>query len=301
MKTIILSILIGCVPATLFGQQDPLYAQYLLNPLLVNPAYTGLNNNFNAMVGYRTQWMGMDGQPQTMNANVHSSFVNNKVGAGMMVYSDRIGNTVTTETNLMFAYKLEGPRHTFSFGMNGGILNFRSDYSGLNLRDPNDLAFSAGERGSRANLGAGVALKSERYFIGFSVPRMLPSRFETGGQAFELYGRHFYLMGAYVHYINERIRLKPAALLRGVAGAPATVDVGFNVNLNVIHTAGVFTRNFNTYGVLLQTLLANRYRFGYVFEMPTGKSVGAPFTTHEIMLGIQLSVLDFHNRTLGNF
>lgn len=30
------------------AQIDPLYAQYLNNPLLINPAYSGLNNNFTA-------------------------------------------------------------------------------------------------------------------------------------------------------------------------------------------------------------------------------------------------------------
>jgi len=67
-----------------FAQQDPLYAQYLFNPLLINPAYSGLNNNFNGTVGYRTQWMGLEGQPQTMNVSLHSSFVQNKVGAGLI-------------------------------------------------------------------------------------------------------------------------------------------------------------------------------------------------------------------------
>ena len=289
------------VSLTTFAQQDPLYSQYLINPLLINPAYAGLNNNFNAMVGYRTQWTGFDGQPQTLNVSAHTSLVNNKAGAGFLLVQDRLGNATTTEFNTSFAYKLIFQKTTFSFGMQAGVQNFRADNSSLTLRDPTDPAFTGNERGTRLNLGAGAILKSEHYLIGLSLPRLLPSTFSNGGQNFELYNQHLYLFGAYMIYVNEHLRFKPSVLLRGVKGAPASVDLAFNVNINAIHTAGVFTRNFNTYGFLIQTMLAEKYRFGYVFELPTNKSIGTQFTTHEITLGVLLSVFSFHERSNSNF
>jgi type IX secretion system PorP/SprF family membrane protein len=295
------TLLFSLVAISAFAQQDPLYSQYMLNPLVINPAYSGLNNNFNAMVGYRTQWTGLEGQPKTINASVHTSLVDNKVGAGILFTNDKIGNLSSTEAKATFAYKLNFEESTFSFGMQAGIQSFNTDYSGLNILDKGDNAFMGGERGTRINMGVGVVLKSEKYFIGFSVPRLLPTTFKNGDQEFDLYNQHFYLMGAYVHYLNENIRLKPTVLLRGVKGAPASIDLAINVNINSIHTVGVFTRNLNTYGVLLQTLLAEKYRFGYAFEIPTNKSVGAQFSTHEITLGVLLSVFDFHDRALSNF
>lgn len=283
------------------AQQDPLYSQYLVNPLLINPAYAGLNNNFNAMVGYRTQWTGLEGQPTTINASAHTSLINNKVGAGILVMQDRIGNIANTEANVSFSYKLHLKEQTVSFGMQAGVQNYKTDYSDLNIFDPGDNAFIGGEQGTRLNIGMGALLKSEKYLIGFSIPRLLPSTFKNGGQEFELYNQHYYLVGSYVHYLNDHIRLKPSVLFRGVTGAPASVDLAFNVNLNNIHTAGLFTRNFNTYGFLVQTLVKEQYRFGYVFELPTNKSVGTNFTTHEISLGVLLSFFSFHERTLSNF
>ncbi len=300
MKTLTLFAFILLAFPT-FAQQDPLYSQYMFNPLLINPAYAGLNNNFNAMVGYRTQWTGFEGQPTTFNASAHTSLLNNKIGAGMLITNDQIGNIKNTETNFSFSYKLNLKETVFSFGMQAGVQNYRTDYSDLTILDPTDNAFLGGERGTRLNLGAGAILKNERYFIGLSVPRLLPSIFKNGGQEFELYNQHYYLAGSYVYYLDKRIRLKPSMLLRGVKGAPASVDLAFNINLNAVHTAGVFTRNFNTYGVLLQTLLAEKYRFGYVFELPTNKSVGTKFTTHEISLGILLSIFGFHEHSLSNF
>lgn len=299
-KLVLLLFCLASLPV--LAQQDPLYSQYLLNPLTLNPAYAGLNNNFNAMVGYRTQWVGMEGHPETLSASAHSSLVNNKAGAGLLFMTDKLGTTTTTEVMASFAYKLpikDGT--TLSFGMQAGVQNFKSDYSNLNLQHPDDVAFTGTGRGSRINLGTGVMLKSEKYLIGLSVPRLLPSTFTNDGQEFTLYNQHFYLMGAYVHYVNERIRLKPTVLLRGVKGAPASVDLGFNINLNAVHTAGVFTRNFNTYGLLLQTILKEKYRFGYVFEMPTNSSVGTNFSTHEITFGVLLSAFSFHERSQSNF
>jgi len=100
MKKILILLAITLLAAPLFAQQDPLYSQYMLNPLLINPSYAGLNNNFNAMVGYRMQWTGLEGQPHTLNASAHTSLVNNKIGLGILFVNDRIGNISNTEPML---------------------------------------------------------------------------------------------------------------------------------------------------------------------------------------------------------
>lgn len=301
MKRLITIGLFLIATLQVFAQQDPLYSQYMLNPLLINPAYAGLNNNANAMAGYRTQWTGLEGQPTTMNLSAHTSVANNKVGVGILFSNDKVGGLSTTETNFSASYKLQFEESTFSFGMNAGIQSFRTDNSGINLFDPDDNAFAGDQRGSRLNIGAGAILKSEKFLIGFSVPRMLPSNFSSGGQDYQLYNQHYYLMMGYVHYLNEHIRLKPSVLLRGVKGAPPSTDIAFNLNINAIHTAGIFTRNFNTYGLLLQTLINEKLRVGYVFEVPTNNSLGPQFTSHEISVGLRLSVLSFHDKSLSNF
>ncbi len=303
MRFSLLFVLALCVATSVRAQQDPIYAQYLTNPMLINPSYAGINNNLMVNAGYRMQWMGLDASPQTLNLNGHVSLVDNKVGLGGSLIQDRIGNTNITEFNAVFAYKLKLQNNTvFSFGMQGGVLGFKTDNNSLRIRDQGDAAFPEGvTRTSSVNLGTGVTLMGEKFIVGLSVPRLLPSKVNSGSQQFNLYNQHFYLFGSYVHIVNERLRLKPSVLLRGVAGAPLSADVAFNINLNLVHTVGVFTRNLNTYGVLLQTMLGEKLKLGYVFELPTQKSVGAQFTTHEITLGLRMGVLDFHDRSLTNF
>ena len=303
MKKIILVLLASVSFVSLcFAQQDPLYSQYINNPMVINPAYAGLNNNLNASLSYRTQWGGFEGNPTTVNVNGHISLVDNRVGAGVLIVQDKIGNITNTEFQVAGCYKLQLEDMVFSFGMQAGVINFRSDFSQLNLADPGDPAFSGNENLSKPNIGAAAAVKSERFFVGLSVPRLLSTTFKSSqGEQFDLYDQHFYLFGAYVFNMGTRIRLKPGVLFKSVKGSPLSTDLNFNVNIDQLYTAGVFTRNFNTYGLQLQALLKDQFRLGYTFEIPTASSVGTQFNTHEIMLGIKMSVLSFHERSISNF
>ncbi len=298
MKMLIFVCLLFMPWISTFAQQDPLYAQYMLNPLLINPAYAGLNNQLCLNAGFRTQWTGLEGSPQTFNASAHSSFVANKVGVGIIISNDKIGSVTNTEINASFSYKLELDEKALSFGMQAGFQNFKTDYASLNIYDPSDPAFMGGERGTQLNIGAGLIFRSDKLFLGLSVPRLLPSTFSNGGEDFQLYNQHYYLAASYIHYFNENIRLKPSALFRGVKGAPASIDLAMNVNINARHTAGLFTRNFSTYGLQLQTILKEHLRLAYVFEVPTKNSVGQRFSSHEIGLMFTLPVLDAHDRSM---
>ena len=300
-KSLLLLALLG-LSLSGFAQQDPLYAQYINNPMVINPAYAGLNNNFNASISYRNQWGGFDGNPVTMNVNSHLSLVDNKVGVGMLLVQATIGNVKNTEFQAAFSYKLKLEDKTFSFGMQAGVINFRNNFDNLNLANKADQVFIQNENLSKPNIGAGAILKSEKYFIGLSVPRLLSTTISNGGQDLQLYNQHYYLFGSYVFYLSERIRLKPSVLLKGVKGSPLSTDLNFNVNIDANYTAGVFTRNFNAYGLLLQAKLSDRYKFGYTFELPTNQSVGTRFNTHELFLGIVLPVLSYHDRgVISNF
>jgi type IX secretion system PorP/SprF family membrane protein len=283
------------------AQQDPLYGLYLNNPIMINPAYTGLNNNFNATAGFRSQWAGFDGSPTTLSLSAHSSLLQNKMGAGLIIVNDKIGESTTTQITATYAYKIEVAQdHLLSFGMQAGVMNYKLDPGKLNLQDPSDPAFSSLST-VKPTLGAGVMLKSEKYLLGISVPRLLSNSYQIGGQTTSLYQQHFYLFGSYIFSMSERIQLKPSVLIKAVKGSPMSVDVNFNVNIDRNYTVGAYTRNLNSYGLLAQINFLEHYRLAYALEVPTNHSVGTRYTTNELNLGIKLSVLKFHNRSITNF
>lgn len=284
-----------------FGQQDPLYTQYLTNPMIFNPAYAGLNNSFNAAVSVRNQWAGFEGSPTTLNLTAHTSLVDNKVGLGVMAVNDRAGFLRNNEMELLGSYKLNFNKYTFSFGMQFGFQNATYRYGDVTLFNPQDPAFQQGSdmKFNWANVGVGAILKGDQFIVGLSVPRLTKAR--GGSTNFLIQSQHLYLYGAYVHYLGTRLRLKPSVLLRGVQGSPLAADVNFNINIDTKYTAGVFVRNFKSYGALVQAWFFNKMRLGYAFEVPTSKSVGAQFTTHELTLALRMALLNMHDTSYSEF
>jgi type IX secretion system PorP/SprF family membrane protein len=297
MKTVLtLLALLMCL--SLRAQQDPLYSQYLNNPFVLNPAYAGLTDNLNLSISYRTQWAGFEGSPKTINANGHISLLDNKMGAGLMVISDQIGGSTINEVFGSYSYRINvTDDKVLSFGLQAGFANYQIDNSKVNPFDTSDALFIGNNSETKPSFGFGAILKSDKFFVGLSVPRMLRTTLETQGLQSSLYTQHYYLMGSYLFFISERIRFKPSALLKLVSGAPASVDLNASLIIHENYQAGVLARNFNTYGLFLQALIKDSFRLGYTFEVPTGSSVGANFTSHEITLGFRLNALSFHKNS----
>jgi hypothetical protein len=77
----------------------------------------------------------------------------------------------------------------------------------------------------------------------------------------------------------------------------SSLDLNASVILKENYQVGLLTRDFNTYGLFLQGIFKEKFRLGYVFEVPTGSSVGTNFNTHEVTVGIRMNVLSFHDNS----
>lgn len=295
MRKLLLIAVFSFFSAVLWAQQEPIFANYLSNPLVLNPAYAGINNVFNASVSYRSQWSGFDGAPTTASFSGHSSFVDNKVGAGLLFVTDKLGAQTNTYVSAAGSYKIDFGDFVFSFGMQAGIVRFSEDASELNAFDPTDPLFNQDNTFSKFNIGTGVALKGDNFFVGLSVPRLVNNAEDIEGIETELYNRHVYLTLGYVYELNTVLALRPSAILRAVGDAPASLDLSGSLIINDKYTAGLLTRNFNTYGLLAQMNISDKLRFGYIFEIPSEKSVGSSFNSHEFTLMLDLEVFDFQN------
>lgn len=297
-KTLLFIFIVVC--GRVHAQQDPLYAQYLNNPILLNPAYAGSNQKWQSTAGYRMQWAGFDGNPTTFNFSSHMSLVDNKVGLGLIAIQDKIGEVKNTEFSLNYSYRIEFEKNALYFGLSTGMIRYNSDPGLLNLQVQDDPAFAFTNE-FNFNTGAGIMLKGDQFLIGASMPKMLPTKITQLDQTVQIYNQHFYLFGSYLYIINDRTVFKPSLLLRGTKGAPLSADVNLNIVFDQSYTFGLLTRNLNTIGLLAQIKM-KEYRLGYVLEIPTKNSVGQGFTSHEISLTYSLPILDFHDRAMfSNF
>ncbi|MBX2956961.1 MAG: type IX secretion system membrane protein PorP/SprF [Cyclobacteriaceae bacterium] len=300
MKKFTGSIILLFLCAAAHAQQDPLYAQYLNNPFLINPAYAGSINMLTASVQYRTQWAQFAGNPVTVAATAHMPMIEKKMGLGFQLIEDRIGESRNTEFNAAYSYKLNLKNSVLSFGLQAGLIQFSNNPDDLNIFDPDDPNFFPYSE-IKFNTGVGLLITSDKYLMSISVPRLLPATVSQGGDPIEVYNRNVYLMGAYLMPLTEKIRFKPSVLLRYAANNPISADVNASLVMLDTYSAGLFTRNFNTYGVLMN-MRFKKFYFGYVFELPTNQSVGTNFTTHEVMIGFRFKALNFHDPlTINNF
>ena len=75
------------------AQSDALYSQYMFNQFTINPAYAGSRDALSAVLLYRTQWVGLEGAPNTVNLSAHSPFQAKNMALGVNVVLDEIGPT----------------------------------------------------------------------------------------------------------------------------------------------------------------------------------------------------------------
>ena len=91
-------------------------------------------------------------------------------------------------------------------------------------------------------------------------------------------------------------------MTRYTVGAPFSTDFGLSLNADNSYTLGLFTRNLHSYGAMMKINIGNMFRVGYIFELPTNKSVGLNNTAHEITIGIRARVFLFHKfSTISDF
>ena len=122
------------------------FSQYFNTPLLVNPASTGFNPDYDYRMGasYRNQWANVISNPyQTTNLWGDAQLFMNKIesgwaGIGGNIYKDQAGtgNLSTTQGYASFAYhQMLGLSSLLSMGINAGIVNQQVDASKLIFDD----------------------------------------------------------------------------------------------------------------------------------------------------------------------
>ena len=98
-----LFILSACFCKT-FAQQDTQFSQFMLNKMMYNPGFTGIDEVLNATFIGRNQWMGFDGQPVTQMLCVDAPVPTG--GLGFTVMSDQVGAQKTSAFALNYAFRL---------------------------------------------------------------------------------------------------------------------------------------------------------------------------------------------------
>jgi type IX secretion system PorP/SprF family membrane protein len=144
------------------------------------------------------------------------------------------------------------------------------------------------------NFGVGFFLKNPRYFVGFSVPKMLHNEI-TGDNPnnFSLQAdiRHYFLEGGMVFDISEDLKFKPTFMTKATQGAPVQLDLTANFLLAEKFWLGAMFRTTDAFGFIGQWIFDNDLRIGYAYGFSTSKLQNYNSGSHEIMVSYELRTL----------
>ena len=290
--TLLVLMLIGVITLN-FGQQDSQYTQYMYNTQTVNPAYAGSRGmlSFNGL--YRTQWVGLDGAPETLNFSMNTPLGEKGVGLGLSFFSDKIGPSI--ESNIMadFSYTVHVSENTkLSFGIKGGINLLNVDYTKLNIFDPTDPNFSENINNRLSpGIGAGLYLHhSDKWYVGLSVPNLLETdHYEDLASSTATEKAHFYVIGGYVFDLSPNTKLKPAVLAKAVSGAPLALDMSANFLFYDKFTFGVAYRLDAAVSGLAAFQVTDQLMIGYAYDYDTTELGNYNSGSHEFFLRFELA------------
>ncbi|OSY88612.1 membrane protein [Tenacibaculum holothuriorum] len=272
---------------TMHSQQDPQYTQYMYNTMSVNPAYVGSRGHTVITGLARTQWVGLDGAPDTQTLSYDTPLGYSGVGLGVNLTNDRIGPASEIYLDVNASYTVRTSEEgNLAFGLKLGGRQLNVDWSKGRSERP-DRAFAANISRFLPTIGAGIYYHTPKWYLGAAIPNILRTEhyddnFNGGDVATERL--HFFFIGGYVFDLNENIKFKPAVLTKVVNGAPLSLDVSANFLFNKKFRAGVAWRWDDSISALLGFQANDSFHIGFAYDLTTSNLSNYNSGTYEVML-----------------
>lgn len=286
MKKLILIFLFFSIVCS--AQQDAQFTQYMYNTIAVNPAYAGSRGVLSVFGLYRTQWIGLDGAPETSSFSVNTPLSNTKLGLGVSLVNDKIGPTVENTLSADLSYSIPtSESFKLSFGIKATANMFNIDISKLSFENQGDELFQDLHNKFTPNVGAGVYWHSDRAYLGLSVPNFIETdRFDDNNTAIFKEKINYYFIAGYVFNLDrlEYIRFKPALLTKMVQGAPLQVDVSGNFMFYDKFVLGLAYRWSASVSAMAGFQVSKGMYVGYGYDHETTKLRRFNSGSHEVFL-----------------
>ncbi len=295
-KCAILFILFCSLCLRSIAQQKAMYTQYMFNALAINPAYAAVDEYMVVTTLARQQWVGFAGAPNTQTISFHTPIKESNTFVGALLIRDQIGE-VLTETGgyVTLTQRVPvGEKSYFAIGLNGGVSSFQANYSQMysqSLSSGDDPVFM-NENSIKGNLGMGVMLFSDKYYMGVSSPHFYSGDLiKLNKNATSIsYRPHYMLQAGYLMDVSENLKLKPNLLIKYVNGSPIQFDLNANLLIKETVWIGGSYRSLDSFDGLLSIFITPEMQVGYSYDFATTQLSGLQKGSHEIMLQFRIPV-----------
>jgi len=279
------------------AQQDPQFTFNRQTQLTVNPGYAGNDGMITGTILNRYQWVGIEGAPKTLvfSAGGATDLFGINSGIGLNVISDELGFYKNISVSFDYAYRRKTGIGDLGVGPSFGFYNMSITPV---WHFPDNPAYgNEGESGIpkqasklAIDLGFGVYLKSNTYFIGASVTHINRATIILGDQASTVLARHYYVSGGYNISLRDPLfELEPAIYFK-TDGVAYQADFTANLVYKKRFSAGLNYRIQDAVGVLLGFELNNGLRIGYAYDIMTSALAAFGSGSHEFYLGYSLDL-----------
>lgn len=275
---------------TLMAQKEAMYSHYMYNMSAFNPAYAGSRDAISILLLHRSQWVGFDGAPATQSFTVHSPIKDN-MGLGLSVINDKIGYENNTNVNIDYSYTIRvSTKAKLAFGLKAGINMYHLDLSKIYEQHSGDPTFyPSNENATLPNFGFGAFYYTDKYFVGFSIPKLFELDFQNNtyesSASLTDKRKHYYLSAGSIFAISDDVKIKPASILKVAMGAPIELDLSALMIWNDKFIIGAMYRTFADLGFLAGIKITKELEFGYSYDWSTANTTGSYNDgSHEILL-----------------
>lgn len=300
------------------AQQNIQFTQYIFNSMSVNPAYTGYKEEWFGQLGLRSQWVGLDGAPQTGLLSIDGVVdpVNKRHGLGLQITADELGPQSATSAYANYAFRLrlnEEDTQRLSFGVGAGMTQYSLDGALLDPVDGGDQVIPAGKISNWVpDVRFGVYYYNPKWYAGVSVMDLL-----SGDQSNNIFRwdntttdnirrrRHMYFIGGALFNLSRGLDLRPSLLVKEDFRGPTSLDVnamfifgqrlwlgaGWRTGVTVFkreysRISGNSLSNRNAFSAITQIYLTNTLRIGYSYDYIVSQLSSVQNGSHEVTLGI---------------
>ena len=273
-------------------QQEPQYTQYMYNMSMVNPAYM-MNEQGIVQMGslYRSQWVGINGAPKTANLFAYVP-LNDNIELSANYMNDYVGSKVNLSENIFnidVAYKIKvKDKLNIAFGLKAGFNHVNFSAIGSNVSG--DPTFGNTNK-TFLNLGAGVFLFHDNYYVGVSSPNLAPTNLGINDAVAYTNAAHLFVISGYVYKVNTNLKIKPSTVLKMVGGAPLSFDMALNALYIEKFELGVSYRYQDAIAGLAGFNISQNLKLGYAYDFNTSKLRDFNTGSHELILLYKFDVL----------
>lgn len=300
MKRIIFLFVLIISGVSAYAQQDPLFTQYMFNPVMVNPGYTGSREVISSVLLYRHQWVGFTGAPKTQTFSTHMPLKRQKIAVGLQLMHDQIGPKNTMGYFLSYAYRFRLERGKLSLGLRAGAYDYRYNWDMIDYRDNTDMYNNQGTTRDfvpNFDFGAYYFTKKEYAGLAFSHignPRGFTSR--DSSYITKLF-MHFTLTAGKAFIINDDVTFRPSLIIRNSGLSKADADLNLSFLFKNVFWIGVAGRTNYGAMALVEYNITPNLRAGYSYDFNFNKLRSTNSGSHEIFIGYDIDIR--HNRILS--